>query len=445
MIQALSFGWRGVIIAVSLVLLSAYLALTIASYRRLRAFNGPFWASISLTWLAQKTISGGLYLTTRDISNKYGHLARIGPNLLLTDDPVLLRRISAARSTYVKGEWYDGVQLDRDTHNTISDKDEQRHTEMRAKVANGYGGKDNPDLEGSIDKHITELVQLIGDRYLSTNDTCKVMDWAHIAQYFTIDVLTDVAFSSSLGYLKNNADMHDYIKTIVAYMPVLEMQTNIPLVNTILGNKFVRKLMAPTSKDVFGLGKMMGVAKQVAGERFGPDAKAESEALLQIMVGSDSTATAVRCIFYFIITNPRIYNALVRELDTALPSLTRPVLRDSESRNLPYLQACIVEGLRVWPPVASLIYKITPPEGDTHDGMFIPGGTRIGYSAWALHHSKEMYGADADVYRPERWLEATGEKLKAMERSVELIFGTGKYGCLGKTIAFLELNKVFAE
>lgn len=163
------------------------------------------------------------------------------------------------------------------------------------------------------------------------------------------------------------------------------------------------------------------------------------------MVGTDSTATAVRCIFYYIITSPRVHSKLVHELTAGLPTLTRPVLRDSESRNLPYLQACIIEGLRIWPPVASLIYKNAPPEGDTYNGVFIPGGTRIGYSAWALHHSKEMYGADADIFRPERWLEASGEKLKAMERSVELVFGTGKYGCLGKTIAFLELNKVFAE
>jgi hypothetical protein len=59
--------------------------------------------------------------------------------MLLTDDPVLLRRISAARSPYTKGEWYDGTKLDPDLNNTISEKDEQRHTEMRAKVANGVG------------------------------------------------------------------------------------------------------------------------------------------------------------------------------------------------------------------------------------------------------------------------------------------------------------------
>ncbi len=84
------------------------------------------------------------------------------------------------------------------------------------------------------------------------------MDWAHVAQYFTMDVLTDVAFSQPFGYLKSNKDLHDYIKTVRAYMPVLEMQTNIPLVNTILGNRIFRKALAPTAKDRLGMGKMMG-------------------------------------------------------------------------------------------------------------------------------------------------------------------------------------------
>jgi cytochrome P450 len=165
------------------------------------------------------------------------------------------------------------------------------------------------------------------------------------------------------------------------------------------------------------------------------------------MVGTDSTATAVRCIFYYIITSPHVHTRLQAELDSALPRLSRPVLTNAQAQTLPYLQACIAEGLRVWPPVASLIYKVVPPEGDTWDGKFIPGGTNIGYSAWALHHSRALYGEDADVFRPERWLEVeTGcERWKEMQRSVELVFGYGKYGCLGKTIAAIELNKVFAE
>jgi cytochrome P450 len=166
------------------------------------------------------------------------------------------------------------------------------------------------------------------------------------------------------------------------------------------------------------------------------------------MVGTDSTATAVRCIFYYIVTNPRVYAALQRELDQALANgdLHRPILRDAEARKLPYLQACITEGLRIWPPVAALAYKKVPAEGERlEDGRFVPAGTNIGISTWAVHHSAAMYGPDADVYRPERWLEAKGEKLLAMNRCMELIFGGGRYTCLGKTIAFLELNKAIAE
>jgi cytochrome P450 len=119
------------------------------------------------------------------------------------------------------------------------------------------------------------------------------------------------------------------------------------------------------------------------------------------MVGTDSTPTAVRCIFYYIVTNPRVYASLQRELDEALANgaLHRPILRDAEARKLPYLQACITKGLRIWPPVAELAYKKVSPEGETlEDGRFIPAGTNVGISTLAIHHSKTMYGPDTDLY-----------------------------------------------
>lgn len=164
------------------------------------------------------------------------------------------------------------------------------------------------------------------------------------------------------------------------------------------------------------------------------------------MAGADSTATAVRCIFLHILTNPRIYSRLLSEILTAERSgrISSPI-RDAESRQLPYLQVCIKEGLRIWPPLTGLMTKRTPPAGDTFKNVFIPGNTDISYSAWATHHSTRTFGEDAAVFRPERWLEAEGETLNRMERSVELVFGSGRYGCLGKSVAFMELNKVFPE
>jgi cytochrome P450 len=92
------------------------------------------------------------------------------------------------------------------------------------------------------------------------------------------------------------------------------------------------------------------------------------------------------------------------------------------------------EGLQCWPPAASLIYKVAPPEGDTYNGKFIPGGTNIAYSTWATQHNREIYCADADIFRPERRLEADGQKLHDRTRSAELVLGCGQHGCLGKTV-----------
>ena len=118
------------------------------------------------------------------------------------------------------------------------------------------------------------------------------------------------------------------------------------------------------------------------------------------MAGSDAVATAVRATVLYIITNPRVYQRLQAEIDTAEQSgcIASPVIRDSEARSLPYLQARIKEGLRIFPPGTGLLQKQVPPEGDTISGYFLPGGTRIAPSAWSLQRNKDIYGDDVDLF-----------------------------------------------
>lgn len=89
--------------------------------------------------------------------------------------------------------------------------------------------------------------------------------------------------------------------------------------------------------------------------------------------------------------------------------------------------------------------KEVPPGGDIIDGKFVPEGVRIASSNWAMTHKKSLFGQDAELFRPERWLEADETRAAEMRRTVELIFGYGRWTCAGKSIAFLELNKIFVE
>lgn len=123
--------------------------------------------------------------------------------------------------------------------------------------------------------------------------------------------------------------------------------------------------------------------------------------------------------------------------------MTFPI-RDSETKQLPYLQACVLEGLRKFPPLSQLRERMTPPEGDVCMGYRIPGGTFIGLNAWGTQLDA-VYGDDPDAYRPERWLIADQARLKAMHQTLDLVFGHGSTKCLGMPMAIMELNKMIFE
>ena len=59
--------------------------------------------------------------------------------------------------------------------------------------------------------------------------------------------------------------------------------------------------------------------------------------------------------------------------------------------------------------------------------------------------NKPVFGDDAEIFRVGRWFTKDKERLKKMEETVELAFGVGRWGCLGKGIAMVEMGKVVFE
>jgi len=166
----------------------------------------------------------------------------------------------------------------------------------------------------------------------------------------------------------------------------------------------------------------------------------------QIIAGSDTTATAIRGTMLYLTTTPHAYARLQGEIDTAVSTgaVSSPV-KVEEAKKLPYLQAVIYEGLRLQIPFSGLLMKRAPPEGDTFDGVWIPGGTRIAHNTGAVQRDPDVFGVDAELFRPERWLGIGAERRSLMINTVELVFGYGRWGSAGKAVAFLELNTVYVE
>ncbi|KAJ9606749.1 hypothetical protein H2200_008758 [Cladophialophora chaetospira] len=435
---------------------------TYIQFRKLQHIKGPWLASISPLWMFYYTCRGTLYLAVEDALKKYGSPVRIAPDYIATDDPALQRTMNAPRSPFTRGRWFRGMKFDPRQDNILSMADEKAHAELRTKVMPGYSGKEVPNLEADVDARVVELIDLIRRDYVQKN---QAMDFAKLAGYFTLDVLTQIAFGQALGFLIKNEDLYDYHKSSSAFYPVMELSSNHPTILAILKSR-VMQGAAPKPTDKIGFGAIVGFAQKAVAERFGSDAKkvqdmlgsfinhgltqqeCEVESLLQILAGADSTATALRTTFLHILTSPPTYSKLRQEIETALDAgkVAYPVIKNSQAQALPYLQACVKEGLRMFMPLHGLAGRVSPyPHGITVNNVFIPPGTEVGTSAYAMGHRVDLYGPDADTFHPERWIENDEETVKGFERVNELVFGTGRSSCLGKGIALMELGKAIFE
>ncbi|KAI0015452.1 cytochrome P450 [Xylariomycetidae sp. FL0641] len=344
----------------------------------------------------------------------------------------------------------------------------------------GYSGSENLTLEGDVDICVRELVALIRRGY---GDGRKPMDLAQKLQFLTLDVISTLGFGQCFGLLEADADPDEYLKSTEDGLKINNRQIGLGTwwTNWI---PFVGPCADPDMATARGFDKILALSNanvevrerafrnqqdengQVGGDRGRPDMLTsflknglsgqtlKSEVVLQIVAGSDTTAGGLRGVMLYLLTNPRVYRRLQGEIDDAVKHGLAPaapdVISHAQARKLPYLQAVIREAMRVFPPITNPLARDVPRGGDVAviDGqkVAIPEGVSIIPSFTEMYRSAGLFGDDADVFRPERWIEELDPKrLNAMKKANDQVFGAGRWMCLGKNVAMLEMSKVIFE
>lgn len=113
----------------------------------------------------------------------------------------------------------------------------------------------------------------------------------------------------------------------------------------------------------------------------------------------------------------RLYDEIKTVKRTQDP-MESPLLAWSEVHDLPYLDACINEGVRLHPPFCLPLERVVPAEGVDICGHFFPKGTVVGMSPWVANRHRPTFGEDADSWRPERWLGLDAEQYKKLNNSM---------------------------
>lgn len=115
-------------------------------------------------------------------------------------------------------------------------------------------------------------------------------------------------------------------------------------------------------------------------------------------------------------------------------------------QELPYMNACIDEALRIFPPIPTGLTRTVPAGGDTVAGEFIAGGTTVSVYSWAATHSPGNFSRP-DEFVPERWLpDEDGEgKYASDNKEASQAFSLGPRGCIGKHLSYLELRLILGN
>lgn len=135
-------------------------------------------------------------------------------------------------------------------------------------------------------------------------------------------------------------------------------------------DKVHRRLATKTERPDF-----MTYVMRFGDERSMSTQELEANAALMIVAGSETTATLLSGLTYYMLGNPSAYQKATSEVRGAFKSYSDiNVFRVSK---LDYLNAAFEEALRVYPPAPGITPRVVPKGGAAIDGEFIPGGVSL--------------------------------------------------------------------
>ena len=73
--------------------------------------------------------------------------------------------------------------------------------------------------------------------------------------------------------------------------------------------------------------------------------------------------------------------------------------------------------MRLHPSIGFPLERVVPAGGSELCGQNLPAGTIVGVLPPLINRNREVFGKDSEVFRPERWTEASPDHLKLMERT----------------------------
>ena len=425
----------------------------------LRNVPGPSVAKASSLFLHVICYLGIEGRVLRRFHKKFGKVIRVAPNSVSVADNDAVRDIYIAGGGFPKDERYHNFDLGPIV--SIFSSTDTAYRDLRAKaVAPLFAPaqlKSEAAPEGVIGSCIAEFVGQLRELSAARVKT----DLLDLCARLSIDVVT----ASMLGRRYGGLDENAHLKLEDRQLDDAKLSAN-PFIHAIvafarfslLPNRVFKVLYATSQRlsasehvvqsfikldrfieNIMQSSKMADDAKVphyyherlIAAGVSQIEASAQSKAI--VFAGADSTAVMLATTLFHLIQNSTARRRLLLEIrGTGTHTLD----------GLPFLRACVREGLRLGMANPTRLTRVVPGTGLRVGGIVLPPGTIVGCAAYNLHHDEDVF-PEPFSFRPERWLDDGadgGLRRPGMSKSM-IPFGAGLRACIGKNLAMHQLHE----
>jgi cytochrome P450 len=339
--------------------------------------------------------------------------------------------------------------------NLFAEPDDEKHRFQRKIFTHAFSDRALKEQEPLLSKYVDVLVDRI-KRTVKT-DPRSPFDIVKLLNFTTFDIMGDLCFGESLGLLQST----DYSPWVSMLLSAFKMGSRIRAVTLFEPFYSIFKVWKPAKieeirwehfrfsadrvdkrlktgvdrPDIWGL----VLANQEKGQGLSLG-EMHANAGLFMGAGTETTATELSGLVYFLLQNPPCMRRLVEEITGAFS--TEGDITMERMAQLSYLHACIEEGLRIFPPVPGALPRIVPPGGSTICNHHIPAGTHVSIPQYASYH---LHFADSFSFRPERFLPDAPAVFAHDDKSAHQPFSYGPRNCLGKNMAWHEMRMVLVK
>ncbi|KAH7417587.1 putative cytochrome P450 [Cadophora sp. MPI-SDFR-AT-0126] len=413
-------------------------------------FPGPKLAALTkwYEFYYDVVLQGQFTFRIQAMHKKYGPIVRITPFELHIEDSDYWDELYSRGTRYDKYEWMSG-RFGANTM-TFTTAKSDLHAIRRAPLNPMFSKRSIANFEPVIQQKVELMCKCISD-FKETGEALVLSNAFN-------------AYAESTGFKEN------FHRAFMAVGAFGHLALQFPLMNPIMKAfpESVVERIAPDLHMLLVLQKDLRVkiAKIISGEdqshikshhptifhellesNLPPHEKSidrlGDEAQLMIGAGLETTAWALTIITFHLTSNPFILAKLRSELEAAIPDPT--VQLDSLFlEKLPYLSACVQEGIRLSYGVSSRNPRISPDKPTKYKDFVIPAGTPVSMTIVDVHHDEHIF-PDSRSFIPERWLDNPRTENGANLNRYFVAFGKGARSCLGINLAHTELYLAVAS